>query len=447
MNAIAFSGDDFKHLRNRLLGFSPNEAAAILLGGFSRLDGFHRLLVRETVSIPADAYLDQDEQRVVISPAFLAPLLKRAKLEGWSLIFVHSHPFSDDATFSHVDDLGEGVLLPAIFNRAPDRPHGSMVLGKKGLSARVWLGSQERERVDLVTEVAGVLRRNERDGRQGLVESMFDRSIRAFGLSGQRILSRLTVAVVGLGGTGSIVTQQLAHLGVSSFILLDTDVVAASNLNRLVGASPDSVGRSKVDVASGLIRSIRPNASITAVHGSAVVEREAKELLKSDFIFCCTDTHGSRAVINQIAYQYFIPAIDLGVRIDARRKKVQTIVGRVQMLAPGLPCLVCQNLLDPEEVRRDLLSGEERMRDPYIVGGGEPQPAVISLNGVVASMAVTMFLSATVGLPMNSRHQIYLADRGTVRSVESVPIPHCIVSSKEGALGRGDLWSLPWRTD
>jgi len=169
-------------------------------------------------------------------------------------------------------------------------------------------------------------------------------------------------------------------------------------------------------------------------------------LLNVDFIMCCTDTQGSRAVINQIAYQYLIPAIDIGVRIDALAGEVKSVSGRVQMLAPGLACLVCQSLLDPEVVRHDLLSEEERQRDPYIVGAQEPQPSVISLNGTVSSLAVTMFLAATLGVPLEARHQIYIADRGVVRAVASSPLPDCVVCSLRGSLARGDLWNLPWRT-
>jgi hypothetical protein len=133
------------------------------------------------------------------------------------------------------------------------------------------------------------------------------------------------------------------------------------------------------------------------------------------------------------------------MRIDAKDGNVEGIVGRVQMLAPGLPCLVCHKLLDPEAVRRDLLSEEERANDPYIVGAAEPQPSVISLNTTIASLAVTMFLSTVTGLEVAPRHQIYLAQRGTVRSVESQPDPNCVVCSLRGALSRGDLWPLPWR--
>src|SRR5438132_32011 len=65
----------------------------------------------------------------------------------------------------------------------------------------------------------------------------FDRQVRAPGPTGQARLRALRVAIVGLGGTGSQVVQQLAHLGVRSFVLIEDDRVEESNLPRLAGAT------------------------------------------------------------------------------------------------------------------------------------------------------------------------------------------------------------------
>src|SRR5258707_11232362 len=45
------------------------------------------------------------------------------------------------------------------------------------------------------------------------------------------------VSIIGLGGGGSHVVQQLAHIGIGSFLLFDSDHVEDSNLNRLVAAT------------------------------------------------------------------------------------------------------------------------------------------------------------------------------------------------------------------
>src|SRR5437764_724690 len=81
----------------------------------------------------------------------------------------------------------------------------------------------------------------------------YDRQIRVFGSSIQRQLRSLRIAVVGVGGTGSIIAQELAHLGVADFLFLDPDTVAETNLNRLAGATRNDLGRLKVGVARDLV--------------------------------------------------------------------------------------------------------------------------------------------------------------------------------------------------
>ena len=125
----------------------------------------------------------------------------------------------------------------------------------------------------------------------------------------------------------------------------------------------------------------------------------AEEIADTDFVFCCTDSHGSRAVLNQTAYQYLVPAIDMGVAIITQKGQITDIAGRSQMLAPGLGCLMCGDLLNPEAIRVDLLTDFERAADPYIVGAHEPAPAVISVNATISSISVTMFLAAVTGIP------------------------------------------------
>ena len=78
---------------------------------------------------------------------------------------------------------------------------------------------------------------------------MFDRQVRAFGADGQLKLQRLRVAIVGLGGTGSLIAQQLVHLGVRDFILVDPDVIESTNLNRVANAFQDDIGQPKVKIA------------------------------------------------------------------------------------------------------------------------------------------------------------------------------------------------------
>jgi molybdopterin/thiamine biosynthesis adenylyltransferase len=444
MKGIVFGHHTLTNLRESLLSSAPKEAAALLLAGRAGTGDDTRLLVREQFTVPPEAYQTQEDLRAVIQPSFIMPILKKARNEDFSLVLTHTHPFAEQAHFSIVDDEGEKILMPTLFSRTNGRPHGALLLTANDCSARIWIKPDtEPKNLTSVIEIGRDIKIHNRNATTSLKEvRRFDRSVRAFGKEGQAILAELSVGIVGLGGMGSVVAEQLAHLGVGKLLLLDPDAIEETNLNRVVGANVNQVGRPKVEVAAKLIQRINPDAELTPIIGDIILCSDARRLLSCDFLFCCTDSHGSRAVINQIAYQYLIPTIDLGVRVQACDGKIKSMTGRIQMLAPSLPCLVCHNLLDSEEIRRDLLSNEDRTRDPYIVGAIEPQPAVISLNATVASLGVTMMLSAIVGLPVPARHQLVLFDKGVVRAAASDPLPECIVCSLNGAFARGDTWPM-----
>ena len=180
----------------------------------------------------------------------------------------------------------------------------------------------------------------------------FERQVRAFGAEGQAVLRRLKTAIVGAGGTGSVAAQQLAHLGVSTVLLVDADTVEESNLNRVVGARKDSIGRLKTEVAADMIHGIDPTIKVETLAETAISHQALQRLRVMDAIFICTDSHSSRAFISEIAYQYLIPAFDIGTSINAVEGRVTAITGRTQMLAPGLPCLLCANAWMPAQSRR-----------------------------------------------------------------------------------------------
>ena len=205
------------------------------------------------------------------------------------------------------------------------------------------------------------------------------------------------------------------------------------------------MGKRKVEVARAAVQAINPAAHCEALEGDVVDDAVAGRLAQIDFIFGCTDSMASRSVLNQLAYQFLIPAIDMGVAIHLVDGHITSVTGRVQMLAPGSGCLVCSDGIDGQAVRWEMMTPAQRHADPYFVGASVPQPAVLPLNGTVASMAVTMFLSALTSYPTEARLLHYDGIRGSVRPQVLSPRPNCIVCSPEGALARGMSWSLPMR--
>lgn len=441
MSRLVLTSQQLTGLRRELLA-SEEESCAILFARPVVVSGeLVRLVVRETFVPSQAAYLERSSIRAQLSPATVALAAKRAKKSGDSLVFVHTHPFPLNR-FSEIDDAGEAALLEFLQMRLPGSRNAALLL-----TPEVSIGRELGTQIELQVQGVGSVIEWGRSLQSDRSHERFDRQVRAFGAEGQRRLHSLKVGIVGLGGTGSVVAQQLAHLGVEDFILLDPDTVESTNLNRLVGATPNDVGSPKVEIAERMVKFIAPNASVASSQGSVLLQRVARELAGVDFLFCCTDSHGSRAVLNQLAYQYLVPMIDMGVVLSVIEGELSNIAGRVQLLAPALPCLVCGSVLNPELVRRDLMTEFERQRDPYIPGAAEPAPSVITLNSVVASMATSMFLSVAIGAPGRARYLNYNGIAGTARAVSGSQTPGCVVCSFRGALGRGDEWPLPGRLD
>lgn len=416
----------------------PRETCTILLAHHSS----DRLVIAERHPAPEWAYNARESHHAELKPEFLVPLVKRARDNSLSVVFCHTHP-SDARVpqFSSVDDAGERHLSEFLAKRVPDAPHAAIVISPGGAAARL-LGKNLPVSIIEVGSVVTTIGHAEIGSDRA---PQWDRQVRAFGFEGQAALRSAHVCVVGCGGTGSLVVQQLAHLGVRNITLIDPDTIEVTNLNRVVGADKNDVGAAKVDVAADMVRKIGFDTNVEVHIGDVRDQASAELLTTADAIFSCTDSHSSRAIINQIAYQYFIPTFDVGVAIQAEGGKVKRIVGRAQMLAPGLGCLVCGNILDWAEVRRELQSDEERALDRYIVGHNEPQPAVISLNSTVSSLAVTMFMAAFAGVPANARLQFYDGVDGRIRSASIKPSPTCVVCSAAGAFGKAGSWPIPTR--
>lgn len=419
------------------------ESAAILLCAPVHLQrsGGWRLILRETHIAPASAYEERTPVSARLRPEFGLPLEKKAREQGWSLVYVHTH-LHDPASFSVVDNAAEGPLQQYAETRSPGVPHVALLLTPTSIAARR-LGTNVPVRIVELGRDISVLYDPHHVAQPG---DQYDRQIRAFGREGQRRLEHISVAVVGLGGTGSLVVQQLAHLGVRDYLLIDRDLLDTTNLNRTVGATPSVVGEPKVSVAERMIRAVCPAARVQAVHTDVLEQGIGRLIAETDIIFCCTDSHASRHLINQLSYQYLVPAIDMGVAIDTRDNMSIHFAGHVQTLSPGLPCLWCTESLDSRQVREEMMSPEHRNADPYFASGvGAPQPAVISINSTVSSLAVTIFLSMISGIPAPARHVIYDGNRSRVNSVGASRNPKCnFCSDSSTALG-GDAYPLPER--
>ncbi len=429
-----------ERIREDLLSRAPYEHGGAVLARFAP-DGDEPRVLALDYSLPADHEVDvTGPDALSIAPDFWARLGKQARRRRLSVLPVHTHPGSwGQPQFSPTDTAGERRLLPAL-ERMTGFQTGAVVVGSESESFGYWDGPEKRQTTQCRDVGTAPVRR-----KTSKISPMFSRNVLAFGEQGQEVLSSLRVGVVGASGTGSHVCDQLVRLGVGTLVVIDPDHVEDVNLNRVVTASRWDVWRkrNKAKLIARLARRTTRATDVRAISGDVRDPDIASELFDVDALISCTDTVSSRAVINRIAVQRLIPLWDCGTEISTAQANRLRAFAHVRFVLPGSACLVCMGVIDPEQLRIELMPAAERERDQalgYIRGEQIAAPAVVSLNGVAASLTVMRFLEWAVGQRATESAQwVYRSFAGDVRTVAAERNSECPVCGVDGRLGRADL--------
>jgi hypothetical protein len=206
----------------------------------------------------------------------------------------------------------------------------------------------------------------------------FDRQ-QFLGPHSEHILARTRIAVAGLGGGGSHIVQQGAHVGIGEFCVFDPDHVEDSNLNRLVGATEQDAAEMtpKVVVAKRAIQAVNPHASV--ITGPNRWQADAEMLRTCAVVFGCVDRFDEREELEGYCRRFLIPYIDVGMDVHAVGDQF-AVSGQVILSLPGGPCMRCMGFFD----------GDNDEKPAYLDAGARPQ--VIWPNGVLASTAIGVFM-------------------------------------------------------
>lgn len=225
----------------------------------------------------------------------------------------------------------------------------------------------------------------------------------------EEILQGRRVAIVGYGGGGSHIGQQLAHIGFGEVTVIDGDAIEESNLNRLVGGTSEDVmvGARKVDIAYRVIKAVRP---ATVVERVASDWAEASALMReAHIVMGAVDSFAGRVQLEAFCRRHLMPYIDIGMDVAGEPPDFR-IFGQVVLSSPGRPCLRCMGV-----VTERMLEQEERARQ-YGEAGSKPQ--VIWPNGVLASTAVGLLMQLVTpwhARPVESAHLEYDGNSHTLR--------------------------------
>lgn len=97
----------------------------------------------------------------------------------------------------------------------------------------------------------------------GLLPARYQRNRQTISLAGQQKLFQSRVTIIGCGGLGGYIIEQLARLGVGELVVVDPDVFEEHNLNRQLLSSVDTLGKSKVAAAVARVGAINPAVTVT----------------------------------------------------------------------------------------------------------------------------------------------------------------------------------------
>ncbi len=141
----------------------------------------------------------------------------------------------------------------------------------------------------------------------------FERTGLLLGDEGLARLGSSTVAVFGVGGVGSHCIEALARSGVGRLILIDSDVVSRSNINRQSVAFQETIGTFKTKVMGEIIHHISPETEVVTIE-AFVLPDNLEELLAGvcgtiDYIVDAIDTVAAKLALAEYAEKHNIPLI------------------------------------------------------------------------------------------------------------------------------------------
>lgn len=406
------------HLRRR-----RTEQVAFVFAGATEP---HLLTASDVYLVPSSELVHESRFHAEVSEEAQAKIIKMAADRNLLLVEIHSHPRCKDGVgFSPSDLAGFRDFVPHIFWRLRVKDYAALVFGDNDYDALAWMNDPLEPIAfgSLIVDGAAIhptgatIRELERKKKEA---ERYSRQIAMFGKEGQERIGQVSVVIVGVGGVGSHVVQQLAYAGVRSYFLIDMDRVDRSNLNRFVIGSESDLGRLKAEVAADFIRRIQPNASISIVPDSVLSAAAFDAVSKAAVVFGCVDNDGPRLVLLELCCSLRKPYIDVATDVPAPG----CFGGRMAFTGIGKGCLACREELDQAEVRRYFATPEQRIEDDKIYGIdrsalGTIGPSVVFLNGTLASLAVTEFATFITALRPPLPYLTYRGEMGIVTTTKA----------------------------
>ena len=401
--SVAMTTAQHEQIKKHIFPGDECEAVAVAICGRSSHKLSSTLLVQEVYEVPYNACRIREPDRVIWSPDVIVPTLEKAMNAGLSIIKFHSHP-GGYRKFSGTDDVSDKQLFSSIYGWLDtDEPMASLIMMPDGelIGRSIWpsgLGNPLRS----IRAVGDDIKYWFGEETKQQVPAHAARIVQAFGEGTYAITRRLHVGAVGCSGTGSIIIEQLARNLIGQIDIVDPEIIDHKNLNRILNSTLQDAENQipKVEILAASIKEMNLGTVVNTYQTDLVSIEVIKALSQCDVLFGCMDSVDGRHILNKLASYYLIPYIDMGVRIDADGKGgVESINGAIHYIKPGGSSLLSRGVYSQADLEAAMMKKhtpelyEERAKQGYIRGVRVDQPAVISVNMQIASMAFNEFLA------------------------------------------------------
>jgi len=412
MREIVFtSKNQFNNLISFIKDDEINETSVVALCKKSSQKNHIRLIVQELLIPEQSDLLNRSETRVSLSPDYMEKVYDKCVNEDLHPIDIHDHPFSKSkVSFSSVDHNQQddvGSYINKYFNGLE---FSFMVIGQDqyNIDASIW--NRKKRVIESIDKIKII----DKDRLQLLVphssalstiapDNVSHRTMLAIGEETQNTISCLTIVIVGAGGLGAVLAEHFARLGVRKIIIIDDDIITETNLNRLIGATPQDVKNKvkKVYLCKRLIKKINRDIEVIAIDGDFLTANVQDICKEADIGIGAVDNVGARFAKNRLFQAHAIPYFDAGCGGKAENDKLTYAGGQVLKITPGGNfCLECEPFFSKEKARIDLMSKNEQKAQSslgYIDGMVLPQASVYSWNSATISNLVWLVMRYVSG--------------------------------------------------
>ncbi|MBE6494469.1 MAG: HesA/MoeB/ThiF family protein [Methanosphaera stadtmanae] len=219
-----------------------------------------------------------------------------------------------------------------------------------------------------------------------LYENLISRQIEIFSSQEQEKLRFTKVTIVGCGGLGGSVIEQLVRAGFENMKIIDSDVFDQTNLNRQIRSNLDAIGQSKVQVTKSAMLKINSNLVLDVFEG-IINQENAHEILDgSDIVIDAVDNVLTRVIISRTCKELNIPFVHAAI---------ESTQGQLTIFTNKSPSY--EELFNLKSKNKELSGDVEK----YLLKISMKKPQVL---GTTAAIFGTLEVVETIKFILNKEH-------------------------------------------